>query len=231
MPDRPAPELAAAVARAIAACGAPVPAETARRLVVLLELIAATPVGVTTVRDPLEAVERHVADALRGLVQVDAAPPGALADVGSGGGIPGLVLAAARPERRAVLVESNARKAGFLAEAAAAMEIAVEVLAARSEEVAASGSPLRDACAVVVARALAAPPVAAELCLPLAAPGGRVVLWIGASAEPVAIGAAAGRVAGELVESSGGLAVLAKRGPTPAGFPRRPGMAAKRPLA
>lgn len=230
MPDRPAPELAAAVARAIAACGAPpYRRKTARRLVVLLELIAATPVGVTTVRDPLEAVERHVADALRGLVQVDAAPPGALAGVGSGGIGP---RAGRRPPRAARAARRVRCAQGGLPGRGRRRDGDRRRGARRAlEEVAASGGPLRDACAVVVARALAAPPVAAELCLPLAAPGGRVVLWIGASAEPTAIAAAAERVGGALVESADGLAVIAKHAPTPAGFPRRPGMAAKRPLA
>lgn len=223
--------LRAAIERAIAGSGADVPDAAVPRLVALVRLIEATPVGVTTVRDPLAAAERHVGDALRGLAAVDAAPPGLLADVGSGGGIPGLVLAAARPERPCALVESNGRKAGFLAEAAAAMGLDVAVHAQRSEEVAAANSPLRDACAVVVARALAAPPVAAELCLPLAAQGGRVVLWVGESADPAAVATAAARLGGRVVADAEGLLVLAKDGPTPAGFPRRPGMAAKRPLA
>ena len=64
--------------------------------------MCSTPVGVTAIRDPAEAAARHVLDALAGLPAVDAAPPGPLADVGSGGGLPGLVLAigATRRARR-----------------------------------------------------------------------------------------------------------------------------------
>ena len=83
----------------------------------------------------------------------------------------------------------------------------------------------------VKAKALAHPPVAAEWCLPLVWEGGAVVLWIGPTAELDALAAASGRVGGELEESQPGFAVVRKTGQTPAGFPRRPGMAKKRPLA
>jgi 16S rRNA (guanine527-N7)-methyltransferase len=90
---------------------------------------------------------------------------------------------------------------------------------------------LRDACAVACARALAAPPAAAELCLPLVAPGGRVILWLGQSADPDDVSVAAAALAGELrATTTPGLLVLEKVGPTPDRFPRRPGVAAHRPL-
>ena len=73
--------------------------------------------------------------------------------------------------------------------------------------------------------------MAAEWCLPLVASGGAVVLWVGPSAEPERVAAVAERIAGELVESPPGFLVLRKTGPTPPGFPRRPGVARKRPLA
>ena len=104
----------------------------------------------------------------------------------------------------------------------------MSVHAERSEDVARGA--LRDACACVVARALAPPPVAAELCLPLCRPGGRLVLW---SREPVGAGLAfaAGALAGEvLVAECPGVLVIGKLAATPERFPRRPGMAAKRPL-
>jgi 16S rRNA (guanine527-N7)-methyltransferase len=84
---------------------------------------------------------------------------------------------------------------------------------------------------VAVAKALAQPPVAAELCLPLVRPGGAVVLWAGPTAEPDRVAAVAERLAARLEASPVGFLVLRKTGPTPAGFPRRPGMAKKRPLA
>jgi 16S rRNA (guanine527-N7)-methyltransferase len=84
---------------------------------------------------------------------------------------------------------------------------------------------------VAVAKALAHPPVAVEWCLPLVREGGAAILWVGPSAEPERIAAAASKLAGVLEESPLGFAVLRKTGPTPAGFPRRPGVAKKRPLA
>jgi 16S rRNA (guanine527-N7)-methyltransferase len=198
-------------------------------LALLVERLTTTPVGVTAVRDAEQAVERHVLDALRGLPAVDAAPDGALADVGSGGGIPGLVLALARPGRAVHLIEATRRKATFLAETAEALGVAVTVHPERAETLAAG--PCRDRFACVCARALATPPVAAELCLPLTATGGRVVLWVGREADPAPVASVAERMGGALRTHADGLLVLDKRAPTPPAFPRRPGMAAKRPLA
>jgi len=84
---------------------------------------------------------------------------------------------------------------------------------------------------VALAKALAPPPAAAEWCLPLVRPGGAVVLWVGETAEPDRVARVAERLAGELAESPPGLLVLRKLGPTPAGFPRRTGVARRRPLA
>ena len=88
-----------------------------------------------------------------------------------------------------------------------------------------------DTYGVAVAKALAPPPVAAEWCLPLVAPGGAAVLFAGPSAESERVAVVAEQLAAELVESPPGLLVLRKVGPTPPGFPRRPGIARKRPLA
>jgi 16S rRNA (guanine527-N7)-methyltransferase len=82
-----------------------------------------------------------------------------------------------------------------------------------------------------VAKALAAPPVAAEWCLPLVRPGGAVVLFVGPTADAAAVGRVSGRLGGGAAEKLPGLLVLPKLRATPAGFPRRPGMARKRPLA
>ena len=84
---------------------------------------------------------------------------------------------------------------------------------------------------MAVAKALAHPPTAAEWCLPLVRPGGTVVLWVGPSAEPDRVARVAERLAAELAESPAGFLVIRKLGPTPAGFPRRAGVARKRPLA
>ncbi|MDX6541983.1 MAG: rRNA (guanine527-N7)-methyltransferase [Gaiellales bacterium] len=214
--------------RTIAAGAADVAPTQLDRLARLVALVCATPVGVTAIRDPAEASKRHVLDALTGLAAVDAAPQGPLADVGSGGGLPGLVIAIMRPERCVHLIEATARKAAFIAEAATALGLMVEVHAQRSEDVA--RGPLRDTFTCVVARALAPPAIAAELCLPLCRCGGRVVLWSREQATEeleFAAGALGGAV---LPPEASGVLVIGKLAATPARFPRRPGMAAKRPL-
>ena len=88
-----------------------------------------------------------------------------------------------------------------------------------------------DRYGVAVAKALAPPPVAAEWCLPLVRPGGAVVLWVGPSADREAVARAAARVGGGQPEDRGGLLVIPKLEATPPGFPRRTGVARKRPLA
>ena len=88
-----------------------------------------------------------------------------------------------------------------------------------------------DGFGVAVAKALAQPPTAAEWCLPLVREGGLVVLWVGETAEPERVAAVAERIAGELEPSPEGLLAIRKTGPTPPGFPRRAGVAKKRPLA
>ena len=84
---------------------------------------------------------------------------------------------------------------------------------------------------VALAKALAKPPVAAELCLPLVEPGGAVVLWLGETADRDPVEEVSHLLGGVLESDTDGIVVLRKVRPTPAGFPRRPGMAKKRPLA
>jgi 16S rRNA (guanine527-N7)-methyltransferase len=149
-------------------------------------------------------------------------------DVGSGGGSPGIPLAAARPDLDFVLLESNRRKCAFL-EGIAAGFGNVSVICARAEEHAAAAG--RDAYGTAVARALATPPVAAEWCLSLVRPGGCALLFVGPTADIEAVLQAAAELAAEVEESRLGFVVLRKTGPTPERFPRRPGVAKKRPLA
>jgi 16S rRNA (guanine527-N7)-methyltransferase len=149
---------------------------------------------------------------------------GPIVDVGSGGGAPGIPLAAALPEREVTLLESNGRKCVFLERWAGELPNA-KVVCGRAEE-----QPV-DRWGVAVAKALAPPPVAAEWCLPLVSPGGAAILFVGPSAEAERVARVAEQLAAELAESPPGLLVLRKVGPTPEGFPRRPGIARKRPLA
>jgi 16S rRNA (guanine527-N7)-methyltransferase len=147
---------------------------------------------------------------------------GPIVDVGSGGGVPGIPLAHALPEREVVLLEAERRKCDFLERWAPAN---TRVVWGRVEEQATEWA------GVAVAKALAPPPVAAEWLLPLVREGGIAVLWVGESAEPERVTAVADRLAAELVDGQAGLLVLRKLGPTPPGFPRRTGVARKRPLA
>jgi 16S rRNA (guanine527-N7)-methyltransferase len=147
---------------------------------------------------------------------------GAIVDVGSGGGAPGIPLAQALPDREVVLLEAERRKCEFLEQWAPPN---ARVVWGRAEE------QETDWAGVAVAKALAAPPTAAEWCLPLVRPGGAVILWAGPSAKREQVAAVAARIGGELEPSPDGLILIRKTAPTPPGFPRRTGVAKKRPLA
>jgi 16S rRNA (guanine527-N7)-methyltransferase len=184
------------------------------------ELLAAP--GLTSIRDPEEAWRVHVEQSLAALPLVRELE-GEIVDVGSGGGAPGIPLAAALPERDVTLLEANGRKASFL-ERVASSYPNVRVVRARAEE-------HGETYGVAVAKALAPPPVATELCLPLVREGGSAMLYIGPSADPEAVARVSEKLGGGLPETHPGLLVIPKVAPTPEGFPRRAGMAAKRPLA
>jgi 16S rRNA (guanine527-N7)-methyltransferase len=183
-----------------------------------LRAVVETP-GLTAL-DLAAAREVLLEDSLRA-VELIRGVDGEIVDVGSGGGAPGIPLAHALPEQRFVLLEAERRKCAFLEEWAPPN---ARVVWGRAEE-----QPT-DWAGAAVAKALAHPPTAAEWCLPLVRPGGTAVLWVGATAEPERVAAVAERLAAELVASPAGLLVLRKNGPTPAGFPRRVGVARKRPL-
>jgi 16S rRNA (guanine527-N7)-methyltransferase len=143
-------------------------------------------------------------------------------DVGSGGGAPGIPLAFELPDREFVLLESQRRKCDFLERWAPPN---ARVVCGRAEE---QGV---DWAGAAVAKALAPPPVAVEWCLPLVRPGGAVVLFVGETADARAVARVAGQLGGGEPEDHGGLLLVPKLEPTPPGFPRRPGIARKRPLA
>jgi len=160
-------------------------------------------------------------DSLRGLELV-AREEDAVVDVGSGGGAPGIPLALSLPDREFVLLEAQERKCAFLRAHAPAN---ARVVHGRAEE------QEVDAFGVAIAKALAPPPVAAEWCLPLVREGGAAVLWVGPSADEDHVARVAEQLNARLEESPPGFLVLRKLGATPSGFPRRAGMARKRPLA
>jgi len=187
-----------------------------------LEAVLATP-GLTALRDRGEARRMLLDDALRGVPLV-AGETGPVVDVGSGGGTPGIPLAAALPDREVTLVEAERRKCDFLEQWTTALPN-LRVVWGRAEE-----QPL-EGYGVAVAKALAHPPTAAEWCLPLVREGGVAVLWVGPTAEHDRVSAVAERLAARVERADAGLLVLRKIAPTPPGFPRRSGVARKRPLA
>ena len=183
--------------------------------------LLATP-GLTAIRDRARARAVLLDDALRA-VDLVGATDGAIVDVGSGGGTPGIPLAVALPDRAVTLLEAERRKCRFLETWAAELPN-VSVTWGRAEE----QEP--EQFGVAVAKALAQPPTAAEWCLPLVREGGLVVLWVGETAEPETVATVADRLGGTLEEAPAGLLAIRKTGPTPPGFPRRTGVARKRPL-
>lgn len=160
-------------------------------------------------------------DALRAVPLVERFA-GPVVDVGSGGGSPGIPIAAALPEREVTLLEAERRKCDFLERWAPPN---ARVVWGRAEE----QEP--DAYGVALAKALAPPPVAAEWCLALVRPGGAAILWVGPSVDLGAVARVSERLGGGGPEAHDGLLVVPKLTPTPAGFPRRAGLARKRPLA
>lgn len=215
------------------------PEGAAEALERLLGLVASDPAAPTTVRAPGEAVDVHVADSLVALELPEVAGASQIADLGAGAGFPGLVLAAARPAARVVLVESAGRKAEFLRRAIAEIDLGnAEVVAVRAE----AWPDGLGACDLVTARALAPLTTIVEYAAPLLQPGGALVAWKGRR-DPVeeADGAAAAAATGlEAVEirrvapwpaaAHRHLHLYLKVASTPNRFPRRPGMARKRPI-
>ena len=177
----------------------------------------------TAIRDRDEAWSMLAEDALRG-VDVVREVEGPIVDVGSGNGSPGIPLAAALPERDVTLLDSSQRKCAFLERVAPAFPN-LSVVCGRAEE------QETDRFGVGVAKALAPPPIALEWVLPLVWPGGLAVLWLGPSVNLEQLARVSEQLGGGPPEERSGLAVVPKIAPTPGGFPRRAGVARKRPLA
>ncbi|MBI3743053.1 MAG: 16S rRNA (guanine(527)-N(7))-methyltransferase RsmG [Chloroflexi bacterium] len=200
--------------------------------------------NLTAITDPLEVETKHFLDSL---TLVPAVPDGLgahspLVDVGAGAGFPGLVIKIACPDLSLTLIEATGKKARFLEHIVARLSLRdVHIVARRAEE-AAHDPSLREAFHLVAARALAPMPVLAELTLPFCAVGGLVVAHKrGDISEELrqaerAIRTLGGRlrevkpVAVPGLEDERSLVVLEKIAPTPAAYPRRPGIPTKRPL-
>jgi 16S rRNA (guanine527-N7)-methyltransferase len=210
------------------------------QLAALLDALATDLHAPTTVREPGKAVHVHLADSLVALELPDVRSATAIADLGAGAGFPGLPLAIALPGARVALVESVARKSAFIrATAEAAGLTNIDVVAERAESWCA-GIGTRD---LVTARALAPLAVLAEYAAPLSREDGALVAWKGRrDAQEERDAAAAAEQLGLVIEEvrpvqpyrgaeHRHLHVLRKVAPTPERFPRRPGMARKRPLS
>jgi 16S rRNA (guanine527-N7)-methyltransferase len=217
--------------------GLPEPAQ--RQLQSLLDCVATDPVAPTAVTDPAGIVRDHLADSLVALELSQVRAAGTIADLGSGAGFPGLPLAIALPGAQVSLVESNGRKCAFITRAAEACAVAnATVVHARAEE----WDTGLGACDLVAARALAPLAVVAEYAAPLLRLGGTLVAWRGRRDRDDE--ESGSRAAAELglepappvrVEPYPGalhrhLHAMLKVADTPDRFPRRAGMARKRPL-
>jgi 16S rRNA (guanine527-N7)-methyltransferase len=212
----------------------------------ILEALAAEPDPHTTVADPEAAVEVHVADALSGVEIPELASARRIADIGAGAGFPGLALAVALPRAQVDLVESAGRKTAVVDRLIQAGEVSnARSITTRAEEL--GGVPTaigggREAYDAVTARAVGPLALMVEYAAPLLRDGGVLVAWKGArDADEEAAGAKAASRVGMAAEDvlpvrpfeaseNRHLHVFRKISPTPPGFPRRPGMASKRPL-
>jgi 16S rRNA (guanine527-N7)-methyltransferase len=196
-------------------------------------------INLTAIREPAEIAVRHVVDSLAAATLL--ADIGGFLDLGSGGGFPGIPLAAALPVERVALVDSVGKKASFLAAAVEAADLSprVGVAAARAEELA-SEARHRERWPAVTARAVGSLAELVELAFPLLAVGGRLVAWKrgDVAAELLAARRAVGALGGGSIDEAPVsvtglpghlLVVVTKRGRTGAEFPRDPAVRRREP--
>lgn len=198
-------------------------------------------INLTAIREPAAVAVAHVIDSLSGLAILREAGADRFVDIGSGGGYPGLPLAAAYPAARALLLEPVAKKARFLSAVVAAtgLEATVEAAPIRAEALAADRRH-RGKWPAVTARAVAPLAELVELAAPLLAPGGRLIAWKRGdiadevtAAERALIALGGGAIELRTVSVSGldghRLVVVTARGNAPAAYPRDPAMRRRRP--
>lgn len=215
------------------------PDDAVSRLVAFHRLLVEDPLAPTAVRDPLKAIDDHLADSLVGLEIEPVRTANAIADLGSGAGVPGLPLAIALPGASVALVDSLAKRCAFLEKAAGVSNATnARVVNTRAE----TWPEGLAAFEVITARALAPLPVVVEYAAPLLTVGGTLVAWRGRRnpGDEAAAYRAAAQLGLEPIEirhmqpfpgaEHRYLHLMSKVTETPLGFPRRPGMATKRPL-
>jgi 16S rRNA (guanine527-N7)-methyltransferase len=220
--------------------GYPLSPKQKAKIARVLELLRDERASVSSVTELERAWKVHVEDSLTGLEVEGLREAGRIADIGSGAGFPGLVLAVTMPRVEVDLVESVGRKCDFMVRAAAIAGISnANVVNARSEEVA--SGPGRESYDAVTARAVGRLSTLAELASPLLRNEGALVAWKGKRDpdEEAQLARAAADLAmcPEQILDVGNRAgskhrhlhVLRKVGSTPPNLPRRSGMAKKRP--
>lgn len=216
-------------------------ADAAQRYVALL-LEANARLNLTRIVEPEPVARLHLLDALSSLPLIDGLGPRRALDLGSGGGVPGIVLALARPEVSWTLVDAVRKKVDALRGIVEALGLRNVELVAERAEILGRAPGRREDSDLVTARACATLPVLLEYGLPLVRVGGAVVAWKGcvAADELHAGGNAAAQLGGgDLDIRPAGLdalgdhrfVVVRKERATPERYPRRPGEPARRPLA
>jgi 16S rRNA (guanine527-N7)-methyltransferase len=216
------------------------PGPAAEQLLSLARLLVEDPRAPTAIRDPRRAIDDHLADSLVALELTEVQDARRVVDLGSGAGLPGLALAIAQPDATFTLVEASARKCSFIERAAESVALEnVRVVHARAE----SWPDGLSRFDIATARALGSLELVVEYAAPLLAVGGMLVAWRGrrepgaeaaAAAAALVVGMRPGRVVA-VAPYDGALHrhlhLMSKVMETPEGFPRRPGVALKRPLS
>ncbi|MFO7318624.1 MAG: 16S rRNA (guanine(527)-N(7))-methyltransferase RsmG [Limnochordia bacterium] len=197
--------------------------------------------NLTAITGAREAAVKHVCDSLTCLLAGQWPRGGAVCDLGSGGGFPGMVVALARPDLRVRLVDAAGKKVAFLASVVEKLGVGASVRHGRAEELGKEPG-WREEHDVVVARAVAPLAVLLEYALPLCRVGGWFIAMKGPdyqdelAASRKALEILGGRVDHvreiRLPLDAGRRALIAveKERPTPASYPRRPGIPSRRPL-
>ena len=193
--------------------------------------------NLTRITDPAEAWHRHVLDSLTLLPYIESMGAANLLDLGSGGGLPGIVLAIIRRDLPITLLEATLKKARFLQDTVEQLGLDnVTVISERAEALGAPDGGGRDGWDLVTARAVATLPVLLELALPLVTPDGYLIAIKGQKANNeiemsrVALRTLNATVEGTQRTASGTIVVIRRDGPISTTYPRRPGEPGRAPL-
>ena len=209
---------------------------------VALLLDANQRLNLTRIVEPAAVARLHLLDALSALPVLDALAPSRALDLGSGGGVPGIVLALARPAVAWTLLDSARKKADAMRGFVESLRLQNVVVVAERAEILGHDGAHRERYDLVAARACAPLPVLLEYGLPLIQPSGSLLAWKGVLADrELRAGTAASamlgggrpevRPTGMTALGSHRFALVRKVHPTPAAYPRRPGISSRQPLA